>query len=120
MPRENFPTLRPEISCKPTASRASRARFFRYGAAHAIERAIKAHQALGAAMVEGDVFCQKPDPAPRPGGAKRISQHESTSMRGPHETHCEVDGSAFASSVRPQETKNLALLNLQRELVEGT
>jgi hypothetical protein len=41
-------------------------------------------------------------------------------MRGPHETHCEVDGSAFASSVGPQETKNLALLNLQRELIEGT
>jgi hypothetical protein len=70
-------------------------------------------------VIEGNTFREETYAAASFRIAEGTTQHLTASAGGAHKAHGEVDGRGLSGSVRPKKAKNLALLDLQREVVEG-
>src|SRR5580700_11240474 len=87
--------------------------------AHAVKCAVKAQQSVHAAMIKGNVFCQKTDMPPSPSIAERAAQHMPSPACWTHESHRDVNGCALTRSVRAQKAEDFSGLHAEIEAVEG-
>jgi hypothetical protein len=74
-------------------------------------------------MIERHVLGQESYAPSRSRMPERLAQHAAVTRRRSHESHCKVDRSGFSGAVRPEEAKDLATLDRQREVfqrVNGT
>jgi hypothetical protein len=71
-------------------------------------------------VVEIYAFGEKTHSTAATGMTKVLSEQTTTTARGPHETHGEVNRSTLARAVWSQKTENLSGLHGQAESVEST
>src|ERR1700676_4372291 len=85
---------------------------------HPVERPVKADQALGTTVVEGNAFGEKTYPAPRARMTKPLSKQTTTAARRQHKAHRQVDSGTLARAVWTQKTENFSSLHRQAESIK--
>jgi hypothetical protein len=93
--------------------------FVKLSSPHAVERAVKANQPFGTAMVEGYAFGEKAHATASARITKRFSEQATVATRGPHKTHGEVNSCTLACTVWSEETEDLSSLHRETETVES-
>src|SRR5947209_13851794 len=86
---------------------------------HSVQCAIETHHPACWTVIQSNIFRQKPDALARGRMSKRMTEHQTASAAGEHETKSNVDGGGLPCPVRPKEAENLTRLNPQRKSIQS-